>query len=208
MAIPMGSGPAALSHEKLAYVQAVLTAGNRVRYCVILLACLVVPMTFVRGLLAGLELLLISALGGLALRSLDPVFAKLFRFTQPSSPGPAIPLMLPLSLLLAFGSLFDGIILFSFIVHLQFPISLVVVVLSLSARIVFLQRVLPIARMLVDPNFVPLSMRNGQLLARGPEPVFDLPTPPEQVLTSGTFKAFAGPGHVLSAGTPSEPARE
>lgn len=179
-----------LSSEKLGYVEAVLRGGNRMRWCVAMCVILSVVLFLTKSISSGLEMLLVGVLGTLMMRSIvDGVY--LGGTLSASDPRKCLSFVLPLTLVCVFGVVFDACEFAYNLLHGEYSlVNILLMCITCSVRIVMLQRLIPIARMIVDPTFIPLSMQtaNDALLIRSENMQFHLPTP--MVLTSGTFRPF------------------
>ena len=186
-----------VSGDKIAYMTDCLLDGNRMRYCAFIFTLLIAPMSMMKGLGGGIDMTIIALMMGFMLRNIDAVFAKIFKGTA-SSPAGVVPFVLPIAMTVGFGAIFDFFIVVSTIANGFFSIWLALLVLTLAARVVVCSITFPLARMVIDPNYVPPAMAArgsavGQdgLLIRQPAAPSD-PEAGQQMATSSSFRPFSG----------------
>lgn len=193
-----------VSGDKIAYMTDCLLAGNKMRHCAFIFTLLIVPMTLMKGLGGAIDMTIIVLMMGFMLRNIDAVFAKIFKGTA-NSPAAVVPFVLPIAMTVGFGAIFDFFIVVSTIANGYFSIWLAVLVLTLATRIVVCRITFPLARMMIDPNYVPQGLAAristvGQdgLLIRQPAAPSD-PEAGQQMTTSSSFRPFSGAAFTTSS---------
>ena len=184
-----------ITSDKVAFMADQLLYGNRMRYCAVMFSLLIIPMTFIKGIGGGLDMLVITALMGFMLRNIDPIVVRVFGGTG-NSPSGVVPFLLPLAMTVGFGAVFDFAIVVSAMIGCQFNFWLAILVFVLAVRVVVFRTTFPLARMLLDPNYQParfVVQSEGLLLRRaGPAPA------DEAEEGQDGFRPFSGAAHTLS----------
>ena len=179
------------------------------RYCAFLFGLLIVPMTFIKGIGGGLDMLIISVLMGFMLRNIDAVFANIFRGGNADTPSGIVPFILPLAMTVGFGTIFDFFIVASVLFSGGWNLWLFVMIFVLALRVVVCRTTFPLARMLLDPSYQPRTFfaqtgsgQQGLLLRRAR---VDPPTSPGELESQPEFRPFTGTVHTLNSSSGANP---
>ena len=180
-----------VSGDKIVYMTETLCRGNRMRFCALLFFALIPPMTVIKGIGGFLDMTITGLLMGFMLRNIDSVWARLLKGTG-TSPAGVVPFLLPVAMTTGFGAILDAFVVLSAIFNQFWTVWLAVWILSLAVRIVVCATTLPLARMVMDPNYHPAGATNGLLVRQ--------PAPQElEAAQEPAFRPFSGSAFTTSA---------
>ena len=146
--------------ERLRYLTERLTAKNKLRHCMFLLAFLLVPLAIVKGIERMVEMLLLICLLVLILRNIDPVFSKYLKISATNDPTGTVPFVLPGALFFTTGALVDSVSVLDLIVFGGDDINfnaLSLLVLTLAAKVTAAKTLIHSARVVLDPTYRPFN---------------------------------------------------
>lgn len=201
-----GPGIPALSQNKLDFIATRLTDHNRMRYCMILLALLVLPSFIFLSGGSGFMMLLIATVIALMLRNIDSQVGRILKSTNTANPKGASLFLLPLTIICGFSTIIDSIVLVPLFTHPHF--SMAVLIANISVRVAILVTIVPLTRMMLDPNFQPAGLSasgqsDGLLLRQPVDSVerFQMNEVNVEPPPASTFQVFSGQGNVIAPTT-------
>ena len=212
MTLPMGPSTFALPPEKLSYMQSRLAGRRRlVRWAVVGFILLIIPALLFVSVDTCLNLTLTGLLGGFVLRNIDSFFGQIFGASAGRSQtsvsadvSTAVPFVFPFVLLVLFWWISDlytiVIITVQMAIHGVYvpSVSLTIQILVFLTRSIVLVRLIPVARMIMDPDYLPsstlpqdqqVSGASSELLTRN------------RVSDTTRFTRFQGSGNTLQPST-------
>lgn len=207
MALPMGPSAFALSGEKISFIESRLVGRRRlIRWAILAFIILIFPSLFFVSVESSVTLTILGILGGFMMRNVDSMFGSVFggsshgtRSSQSVDVSTAVPFIFPFVFMVFLGWIFDLYVLILLTAQMVatenifISTSLCIQLMVFIARSVVLVRLVPVARMIMDPEYSPSSMRstsstagtNTELLARNPPPA------------PASFVPFQGAGNTL-----------
>jgi hypothetical protein len=184
--------PQPVANDRLAYIVSKLLNKNILRYTTILFGLLIVPQFLVRGVFGSIDMLITSIFLAVMMRNIDPVIGGMTKSVNTSNPAGAVPFILPIAFTVSFGFLADSFILVGALMG-GYYIAVGILVVVLSARLAVMRILIPLARMLIDPNFEPSDFASPA--TAGPSEGLLMRSP----LNDGEFQPFSGSGNVLNS---------
>jgi hypothetical protein len=215
MTLPMGPSALALTTEKSNFIQSRLIGPwSLIRWAILSFIVLIIPSIVFVSIESAVTLTLLGILGGFMLRNLDPLFGRIFgisghnnRISVSVDVSTAVPFIFPFVFMVFLGWIFDFYVLILGIVQMFmygyfiFSIPFVIQIMVFISRTIVLVRLVPVARMIIDPDYVPNTISSSQAMTSGPssELLSRNPAPTQP----GVFTPFQGSGNTLQS-NPSE----
>ena len=190
--------PQPLANDRLAYIVSRLVDKNILRYCTVLFGLLIVPAFLVRGIFGSIDMLITAMFLAIMMRNIDPVIGGITKSVNTSNPGGAIPFILPIAFTVSFGFIVDSMIFIGAVLG-GYVVAAGILVVILATRLAVMKTLIPLARMVIDPNFQPSDFSNSS--AGGPSDGLLMRSPINTAAENGGFQPFSGSGNVLSSPT-------
>ena len=178
-----------VSGDKIVFMTEALCRGNRMRYCALIFFALIPCMSVIKGIGGFLDMTITGLLMGFMMRNIDAVWARLLKGTG-NSPAGVVSFLLPVAMTTGLGAILDSFVVLSAIINQVWTVWLAVWIIGLAVRIVVCATTLPLARMVMDPNYHPAGGFTNGLLVRQ-----EL----EEAAQEPAFRPFSGSAFTTSA---------
>jgi hypothetical protein len=207
----MGPSAFALTADKSMFINSRLVGTwNLVRWAIVSFALLIIPSLVFVSIESTVTLTLLGILGGFMMRNVDPFFSRVFAQAELNviasssvDVSTAVPFIFPFVFMVFLGWIIDLYVLINEIVpmvmyaFIAFSIRFMIQIIVFISRTIVLVRLLPVARMIIDPDYMPGSISASHATATGPSS--ELLSRPPVSQPPGTFIPFQGTGNSLQS---------